>query len=96
VNSEELGAVCDPSPAETVSARLSESIRLLASDPELVRQQGLRGRALCLEEYDRPLQVKRFTQLLQRLTDESRIPVTEPMPKIASKTTSSSKLHVGH
>jgi len=68
VNSEEIGAVCDPVPASTCTSRFVETIRLMASDPEPVVQQGLRARQLCHSEFHLHSQQDRWTRLVRELT----------------------------
>lgn len=65
IMSEDVGLVCDPHPPETLNKRMIETIHGMATNPDFTRQQGMRGRKLCLERFDRHQQVARFAEILR-------------------------------
>ncbi|WP_437191423.1 glycosyltransferase family 4 protein [Planctomicrobium sp. SH527] len=86
--SEDVGLVCDPNPSETLNRRMVEAIRGMATNPDFTRQQGVRGRALCLEQFDRHQQVARFAEILRKA---GRVSIPETSRAAAAAPTAKTK-----
>ncbi len=97
VEKEDVGVVCDPEPSETLATRLATTIRRMADHSESVQKQGQRGRRLCFKEFDRPLQIRRFSSVMNRVLGSAgsnfptRIPAN-PLSPVTDKEVSVSKL----